>query len=388
MHSEYLKLEVYKKLYSSNPKTFLEKRDIIRNFPHNFMNEKLKKAISFDEVEYTTTSGTTSDRMQIIRKKGWWMDEYKRTYKNHPLLKKCIDLSLPKAIFTTAICSNMVCYLNTPSYEERIINGTLYLNFKHNPWSWTKDDIENIIDEIKRFNVYYLDVDPVYFGIFLLKKDEYKISKEIPMPQIITISYEYSPLNLLNYIKTKLPCPILNLYGNTECGYIFIGDDNGHMKLCPDMIDVDFIKLEGSSNLYELVISSYKNEYMPFIRYRLGDVVEMTKQQYIDFRKKSTVSKIIGRKKSILKNNNKLITVSDIDGILTHFPDIILYQLIAIKNSAYIFKYISHKKFLNKRISDRLKERLEKLLDAEVQIKDVETITPELSGKFSLIKPL
>lgn len=75
--SEILKLPIYKKQKNK----YLLKKDIVSDFPHNF------KIVEGGEYEYATTSGTTSDRMEIIRKPNWWYDEYKRTYSNDKKLE-------------------------------------------------------------------------------------------------------------------------------------------------------------------------------------------------------------------------------------------------------------------------------------------------------------
>ena len=56
-----------RKMYNGYPQ--LLKIDIVKNFPNNFMSLKLEDALKNHQIEFTSTSGTTSDRMQIMRKK-------------------------------------------------------------------------------------------------------------------------------------------------------------------------------------------------------------------------------------------------------------------------------------------------------------------------------
>lgn len=97
---------------------------------------------------------------------------------------------MEKAILTTAICSNMACYLETPSYEERIIHNTLFLNIHPDPNTWKKTDIERICYEIELFKPLYIDVDPIYLSILLNKISDYGINFQYT-PQAISLSYEY-----------------------------------------------------------------------------------------------------------------------------------------------------------------------------------------------------
>lgn len=78
MKKEFSNLPIYKELNEE----YLLKKHIVKNFPNNFGIVKDEK-----EIEYATTSGTTSDRMEIVRKLNWWADEYVRTYSNDEKLK-------------------------------------------------------------------------------------------------------------------------------------------------------------------------------------------------------------------------------------------------------------------------------------------------------------
>ena len=116
---------------SLNKLVIIDKSMIMKSFPNKWMSNKIKEAFMCENYESTYTSGSTSERMQIVRPKDWWKGEYKRTANyNKYLMQKEIN-NWKKAILTTAICSNMACYLETPSYEERIIHNTLFLNILH-----------------------------------------------------------------------------------------------------------------------------------------------------------------------------------------------------------------------------------------------------------------
>ena len=49
---------------------FLDKPALIAAFPRHFMTRTLQDALRLQDVEYATTSGTTSDRLQVIRPQG------------------------------------------------------------------------------------------------------------------------------------------------------------------------------------------------------------------------------------------------------------------------------------------------------------------------------
>ena len=369
-------LPIYKNKKSGE---FLVKKDIVDNFPKNFgISEK-----DNDNIEYATTSGTTSNRMEIIRPKGWWQEEYKRTYQNNVLLKEYLENQYKKAIFTTAQCSNLICFMDKLPMEKRIIGNTLYVNSTFNPWTWTKEDIEQITKELNLFEPYYLDADPVYLAIYLLLYNKYKIQEKLYIPKVITLSYEYVNKNIRNYIEECYKTTVLNLYGTTEFGYVFI-EENGKMKLCPDLIDVRLEPIDLNNDIYSIIIDSYKNEYMPLINYRVGDMIQATKEEYNNFSKNKIVSSMAGRE----KDYNKIkLPVTIIDDIFNKYKDILVYQLQYVSENKLIIRYeTKNLENLSKEDEDKLLLDISKLNIGEPQIKHVQAISPERSGKFAIIK--
>ncbi len=369
-------------IYKNQVNKYLTKKDIVSNFPHNF---EIKEGI---EYEYATTSGTTSDRMEIIRKPNWWKDEYKRTYSYEKKLEKYLEEKLHKVIFTTAQCSNLVCFVEKPSMEERTIGTTLYVNNTFNPWDWTKENVQEIINEINYFKPYYLDADPVYLAVFLYLKEKYKIKTKIFTPSIITLSYEYVTDNLRNYISNYFKTDIRNLYGTTEFGYVFLENEKGKMRICKDLINIKLLPIndDKNNNIYSIIIDSYKNEYMPLLNYKVGDLVQATSDEYENFDKVGIVSKMAGREKDLIDNK---ISLSMLDDIISSVSNkILLYQFYFIDKNICNFKYIT---FDNSEMLESEREYItNKLKDMGLNISitfsKVEEISPEMSGKFSILK--
>lgn len=373
---KYLNLPIYQKKKDD----FLVKKDIVDNFPKNFGINEYEQS----KVEYATTSGTTSNRMEIIRKKGWWTEEYQRTYNNNKLLKEFWDNKLRKVIFTTAQCSNLICFMDKLPMEKRIINNTLYVNSTFNPWTWTKEDIIQITKEINQFEPFYMDADPVYLAIYLFLYKKYDIQEPIYIPKIITLSYEYVNKNIRRYIEESYNTTVLNLYGTTEFGYAFIEDEQGKMKVCPDLLDVKLEPVNKEQNVYNLIIDSLKNEYMPLINYKVGDMVIATKEEYENFREKGQISRMAGREKDYEKIR---IPVTVIDDIFSNFEDVLIYQLQYISNDNIVIKYETRdEQKLSESDENRLKQDIENLKIGNVQMKHIQAISPERSGKFAIIK--
>ncbi|MFK4566427.1 hypothetical protein [Enterococcus sp. UD-01] len=373
---EIFELPIYKK---RGMDFITHKKDIISNFPDNFKSKKLSEAIHNNDVEYASTSGTTGERMQIIRRKKWWDSEYKRTYQAHPLLLSSLENFRNKAVFTTAICSNTTCHLGEATLEERTKGKTLYLNSSFNPWTWTEKDINRIIEELEMHRPYYLDIDPVYFYIFLKLKEKFKIKKELFQPTVITISYEYCPTNLYEYLNEFFSGEVVNLYGTTETGYLFIGNEL-KMSFIDYSSEVSFKQIL-DSNYYELIVTSYKNDLMPLINYLVGDIVYISEKQYKKFGKSKEITRISGRKRDCYISNSQVITIYDIDCLIRKNSSIHLFK-VQIKNDYIEFQYIEDE--ANDIEITTIVREIKKLFNKQVKAISVTKIMPENSGKFQL----
>lgn len=389
-------IPLYSSLYKDKIKTFnsdkdlneypiLEKTHILNDFPNNWMTSKLQDGISNDLVETTTTSGTSGQRFQIFRKKGWWRDEYIRTYQWSSYLKDFRVGVSKKAILTTAICSNASCYLDFPTYEDRIMSNTntLYLNLSADPNDWSKSDVLQMMSELNDFQPEYLDADPIYLALFLKKFKEVQGEHTLYIPKIITLSYEFVTEYTKRFIQSHIDAPLINLYGSTEVGYIYI-ENEGKLTHCSDFSKVEFIPYCEKKGLYYLIVSSFKNEYMPFIRFKIGDLVKLKSS------KTPEIEYICGREKDVVLNEiGDPIAPGEIDRSISHLKNNVLIYQLRISNKHIQFRYVSFDdKSLLAYQENEIKECILNLFGRsyQVQFKLERSISPEVSGKFSIVR--
>lgn len=387
-------IPLYNALYEEKVKTFkidrdlneypiLEKTHILNDFPNNWMTPKLQEGMSNDLVETTTTSGTSGQRLQIVRKKDWWREEYIRTYKWSAYLKNFQVSISKKAILTTAICSNASCYLDFPSYEERIMSNTLYLNLSADPNNWCKADVLRIISELNDFQPEYLDADPIYLALLIKKFKEIGNGDFFYIPKIITLSYELVTAYTKRFIQTYVNAPVINLYGSTEVGYILV-ENEGKFTHCSDLSIVEFIPYCERKGLYYLILSSFKNEYMPLVRFKIGDLVKLKSSNMPE------IEYICGREKDVVLNEiGDPITSGEIDFVISHLKNNILIYQLQINNKHIQYRYISiDNKLLLASEENELKECILNLFGRsyQIQFKLERSISPDISGKFSIVK--
>lgn len=387
------RIPVYRRLFAGRAagrafagRPQLEKRHIMDGFPKNWMTPALRRALAEDALEFTTTSGTTSDRMQVMRKKGWWKEEYARTYARHPLLQESLRDGAHKAILTTAICSSAVCYRENPTREQRTLGNTLYLNIAADPNAWTRADVERMLEELESFKPVYLDADPVYLALLLRHKESYGIRGKPYLPKILTLSYEYVSAATRRYIERHFSCVVRNLYGTTEFGYLFLEDSAGRMQLCPELAGVDFDPVDAERGIYALIVHSRKNEYMPLFNYRVGDLAELSGRAP---EHGAVIKRICGREKDLLRRDDgAIVTTAEVDdAVSAAAKDVIAYQIVAGDEGRFMLRYLTAAGApLGAAQSKRAVQGLSSLLRARVEARHERAISPSPSGKFEIMK--
>lgn len=404
LHQHIEEVPLYNTLYNGKVRDFtfeqgfndyppLERNHLIEGFPNQWMTARLQAAIQEENIETTTTSGTSGQRIQILRKKDWWKDEYVRTYRYSDYLRN-FDVGFgKKAILTTAICSNTTCYRDSPSYEDRINKlNTLYLNVGEDPNHWTKNDIERMAMELNKFQPEYLDADPIYLALFLNKLENYGLNKSIHFPRVVTLSYELVTSYARRFIQSRWHMPLLNLYGCTELGYIYL-EQNGKLGRCPELSQVEFLPFFQEKGIYYLILTSTKNEFMPFVRFRIGDLVKIDpKTKPNDLTDDTQIEYLCGREKEVVfSSEGEPITPGEVDNALAELENNVLLYQVQLKGKTALFRYISidHTSLTNNQkgeIVETLKRIFGETLD--VQFKLERSIAPEASGKFANIKQL
>jgi phenylacetate-CoA ligase len=375
-------LEIYQKLFTEYSGQILTKNIIAKTFPVDWMTTDFKFALENDGTESTFTSGTTSDKMLIIREKNWWKQEYQRTYQNHPLLKEYLDTNRNKVIFTTAVCSNTVCHFDKPDKAARTNGTTLYLNTCMDPNNWSEADIRTMAQEWNDHQPFYVDADPHYLSHFLarIQKDFPKI--QLIKPEIMTLSYEFVTRATKKHIENFFKLKTVNLYGSTELGYIFIEDDEGNMKVCPDLIECEYVSCENQPDYYRLIVTSMKNKFMPLVKYDTGDIVYRPSGT-----KEGTVKSIAGRTKDAIPTETHFVFQDRLDHYVFAVSEEIIKYAVKKSKSGLQFTYVTLKgNQLPENDVQRLQETLEKLFQTPITLLLTASLSPVESGKFQLFK--
>jgi phenylacetate-CoA ligase len=369
----------------------LNKHEIVSGFPGNFMTEAMRQGIEAGTVEFANTSGSSLQILQVIRLKGWWNREFTSAY---AYMEDMAGFSIghdKKALLISVSCSAAACFLENPDYHERIHNGVLSLNTFPDPTRWTATDIRRIDAELRTYAPKILEINPTYLAIFLAKRAEYQIDEALYLPDYITTSYEFMTANTRRLIETAYGRPVLSMYGSTELGLLFMQNRIGTFVRCGHETMIELKPHIPERNIFELIITSWKNPLMPLLRYATGDLVEVAGGNWSGhtFMESEEVPllKLHGRiKDSMISTEGRIRTMADLDSVMTACaPGVRQYQLQITDAHVTLFYVPSAPDEID---SAAMYDFLSQWFGPRSVIKLLPTpsIAPEPSGKFAIIK--
>ncbi|MCX4690503.1 hypothetical protein OG401_40490 [Kitasatospora purpeofusca] len=268
----------------------LEKPEIARGFPDNWMTSHLSAALAAGEAEFVLSTGTNHARMQIIRPPYFLLKSYYRLWSEHPDLADTWREGCNRVSLTTVLATEHVARVNArkrgeePAAEpdlrdRRLDDRTVYLNLRLDPDHWQRADVERMLAEIRDaarahpHGRYLLDCSSSHLAHLVRKARVWGLWEGFPPPAAVVHAYEYTPANVARYLREHFDCPIVDLFGSTELGYLYYSDRGGDYRPYLHDMSVELLPVAPGSTIHSLIVTSVRNPFMPLVRYRSGDCV-------------------------------------------------------------------------------------------------------------------
>ncbi|MGW1597835.1 hypothetical protein [Streptomyces sp. NPDC002343] len=313
----------------------LEKPEIARGFPANWMTERLARALETGEAEFVLSTGTNHARMQLIRPPLFLLRSYYRLWQQHPELGASWRAGARRVSLTTVLATEHVARVNArrpgATLGERWLDDrTLYLNRRLDPADWDRADVERMLGEIRDVagahpdGAYLLDCSGYHLAHLIRAVSAWNLWDGFPHPAGIVHAYEYTPLNVRARLRSHFDCPVVDLFGSTELGYLFYSDAEGRYRPYLEDMSVELIPVAPGSGIHSLIVTSVRNPYMPLVRYRSGDCVR-TRDGSAD---PERIVSFCGREKELLPTCAGPVAQADLDSRVTEVSDrVFLHRL-------------------------------------------------------------
>ncbi|WP_445397350.1 hypothetical protein ACSMX9_25560 [Streptomyces sp. LE64] len=319
----------------------LEKPEIARGFPENWMTPRLAAALDRGEAEFVLSTGTNHARMQLIRPPYFLLKSYYQLWSEHPDIARTWQAGCRRVSLTTVLATEHVARVNArkrgaapdpePALDERRLDErTVYLNLRLDPDLWERTDVQRMLAEIRAERAahpegwYHLDCSGYHLAHLVRKALRWDLWDGFPLPETVITAYEYTPLNVRRFLERRLGRPVIDLFGSTELGYLYYSDRSGRYHPHLDRMSLELLPVAPGSTLYSLIVTSVRNPYMPLVRYRSGDCVR-TLDGSPDPAK---AMRFCGREKELLDAPGGPVSQGDLDEcVAAASPRVFLYQL-------------------------------------------------------------
>jgi len=362
----------------------ITKGDIRANFPQNFLRQgvDLEDLQEQGLIEVEHTSGTSEERTALILGQGWWAEQERRALDLNPFVAEVLRRGDTRRVtINSPSCSNDICYTGVPSKADRIVGNSLYVSLSRHPFLWSDTDLARMAAETVEWNPEFLDVDPVYGVAFALYCERNRI--RFPNLKFVLASYEYVSVTHRAVMQRVFNVPVFDLYGSTETGHLLMEDENGEMR--PSR-ETGFLELIGTDTrgVGDLLVTTLSNDYMPLIRYRIGDLARRLERPYC------TRYEVHGRAAdALVLPDGRRVTVWDLDQCFIGIRGIAHYQVSQPSADGFSLRYISDAAAPEPAALRELRERMADLLGVidAITLQPVEGLLPESSGKFRLCYP-
>lgn len=370
----------------------LTKRDIRDHYPAGFVPDgiDLDALIATRQVRLATSSGTSAgDRLQMIfsaEARGLQMAA--GTALNEALHRAA---KLPQAVLTSMHCADPeLCVRYQPDLRSRIRDGNrLLLMPPDDPGAPTLAEVRAIFDELRSFEVQWLDCNPTY----LMNVTFAAIDAGLAFPRIgvITCGYEFLTLLHRAALSRAWGCEVYNRYTASEVGNFQMIECHRHALHLNDRYFYSEIVRDGrpaAPGEVGRLVQTTLHERIPLIRYDTGDLVVADEDRDCDCGNVGrVVAAIAGRASDLVAaTDGTPRTTLQIDAALAGVGGLRSYQVMQTAPAAYRLKVVVEPGADAAAVRTCAAEAARTVLGAgaNVRTESARHIYPEPSGKFRL----
>lgn len=360
----------------------LAKRDMRNGFPRNFLSDSqsLESLLEKNLVELEHTSGTSEERLPVIFGHGWWNEQEERALRLNGFVARILDEN-PDARRTTLVppaCNGLTCPTVWMSREQRTLGNTLYVNLARIPFLLSDAELARMASETVEWSPQFLDLDPVHGVRFALYCGQHGI--KFPSLRFVLCSYEFVSVVHRRILSRTFGVPVFNLYGSTETGHLLMENGRGEMKPSYDTAFLEVMNAD-QHGIGELVVTTLSNDYMPLLRYRIGDLAERIERPYAsDF-------VVHGRSRdALMAGDGRRVTTWQVDQCFVGTNGIAHYELRQEENGGCVLRFVPDGNGPGESELNRVTSELGVLLNLREKIKAeaMPVLVPAASGKFRL----
>ena len=358
----------------------ITKTDLRAAFPQQLLppGRTLDELLAQQTIELEHTSGTSEDRLPVVFGRTWWNEQESRALRLNKFIAAVLDEypNARRATITSPACNGLTCPTVWASPTQRTFGNSLFVNLARIPFVLSDAELQRMADEIAEWSPQFLDVDPVHGMWFALFCERHGI--KFPSLRFVICSYEFVSVVHRRILARVFGVPVFNLYGSTETGHLLMENEAGEMKTSLDTALLEVMDAD-AVGIGTLLATTLSNDFMPLLRYRIGDLVQRNEQPY------GTDYIVHGRiRDALTTSDGRRVTTWQVDQCFNGVAGIAHYQLRQNADGPARLRYIPDSGGPDESTLKQIVSDLEALLKTSVTTESVPTLLPEASGKFRL----
>jgi len=313
----------------------LFKKDVRAALPKAWLptGRDVRAELASGELELVETSGSTEDRLRVLWDRGWWLGQEERGMRTNPLVARALDGALGpyrEAILTTPVCGGGVCHTGDLTYEERLDEHRIFLNMRPDPTFWQPHDRTRMLDELERHRTVGLEADPAYLAALALHAST--LGRRLAVAGFTQLTYAFTTRAHVRSIRRAYDGPLLQLYGASEVGVLFMEGEDGLLHHAPFTTHVELLPARaptpGAQDVALVVVTTLDRVAQPLLRFVVGDLVQVAPSGPRRFSSVPPLRTIEGRvQDAVVRPDGALVTTGAIDRALAPLEGVEQYQV-------------------------------------------------------------
>jgi len=361
-------------------------REDVRQNLHKLLPAGLNR---YSNINWRSTSGTTSERMQTVHVGDYLEEVTQRVLHLNPCFE-IETLGSPMCVLTTPVCSGLECHMdmNVP-YERRLRYGrALFLNSVMNPVHFPEEKLEQIIEEMQKHQPRYLYCNASYAAALAT----YIVRKQPELPRLKTVLTSYDVTSKIHkrLLMQAFSCPSFEIYGLTEVSQAAMECEDGKMYVPHDTHIFEILDRDRRpvrpGEVGRLYVTSLRKYSVPLLRYQTTDLARAASEPSTT-RAEFCFQRIEGRINDLIsKPDGQFLTPRMVDDAVSRCESGIgWYSLVQKSENSYRLYLVPTLEY-STRSETQLSDLLAELLgpEARISVEPVKEIRPGSSGKFRL----
>lgn len=270
-----------------------------------------------------------------------------------------------------------------PFYRYNMFEKQVYFSAYH----ISKENVGSYLEGMNKYRVDYM-MGYAMSNFFLARFIEESGLRAPKLKAVITSS-ESLTQEMRNTFMRVYHCRTYDSYSGVEACGLISECEHGRLHISPDLGIIEIIDQNGQhvrpGESGEAVCTSLLNFNQPLIRYRIGDILKLSKEQSCECgRQMPIVDEIVGRIEDTVigKDGREMVRFHS---IFVNIPDIIEGQVIQKTLDDFEIKVVASKKLEDIELNSLKERMISQLGPVNVLITEVENIPKGPNGKTKAV---